>query len=181
MNISTNGKIFLTSVEGICLSPYLDSKDIKTIAIGATKSEIPNIANMPWETEITMERAFILLDSSLKKYVDAVQSSLKIPVKQHQFDALVSICYNIGCSGLKTSLFMRRINSAYELAEVGDAILMWRKPPEIIGRRRKEVNLYKTGEYGDGKANVFPVNPTTHKPQYARGRNIVVQDYLTIE
>jgi len=57
---------------------------------------------------------------------------------------------------------------------VADAILMWNKPSEILGRRRREVRLMVSGNYGDGKANVFPVDPNTHHPIYRKGTMINV-------
>lgn len=216
MELSEEGKIFITSLEGICLNLYLDSVNVRTIAIGATVSEIPNIAELPWTYSITMKEAFELLDKSLGKYVRAINNALKVNIKQHQFDSLVSICYNIGTGGATGSTFMKRINAgspmgraltgfvdvddfvdeldrtaeggSYEEAieersfagggTIADAIMMWKHPKEIIGRRKKEVRLYTTGYYGDGKALVFPVNSSNHKPNYSRGRIVDVKDYL---
>jgi len=108
---SDKGKGFLICQEGICLSPYLDSVGVKTIAIGATVSEIPDIANMSWNTKITMEEAYSLLDKGLHKYIDAVNKALTVNIMQHQFDALVSLCYNIGIGGLSKSTVIKRLNA----------------------------------------------------------------------
>lgn len=185
MIFSDDGKAFLVSVEGICLSPYLDSKGVKTIAIGATVSEIPDIAKMPWDTTITMREAFTLLDRGLKKYMDAVNRSLDVSVTQYQFDALVSFCYNVGTGvvkdrigGMSGSTLLKRINRGESKESIRQAFMMWLKPPEIKGRRTKEANLFVNGNYGDGKANVFPVNSVTHKPQYSKGKIIKVAEYL---
>jgi GH24 family phage-related lysozyme (muramidase) len=124
MNISKQGKAELCGHEGLALKLYLDSVNVRTIGLGATVSEIPNIKQLPWTYSITIQEAFDLLDKSLSKYVKAVNDALKVPVTQFQFDALVSICYNIGTSGLKNSTFMRRINAG---ARVGST------PMSIIG------------------------------------------------
>lgn len=179
MKMSTEGKIFLTGLEGICTTFYLDSVGVKTLGIGVTKTEIPNINELPWNTEYSVSDIFKLFDKSLKRYEDAVNNTLKVSIEQHQFDALVSICYNIGTGGLRGSTFMKRINNKDTDKRIGDAIMMWNKPPEIIGRRNKERLLYTTGNYGNGKALLFPVNPNTKKPVYSKGKEIIVRNYLT--
>lgn len=215
MNLSEEGKIFLVGLEGICLNLYLDSVNVRTIAIGATRSEIPNISDLPWTYTITMKEAFELLDKSLGKYVNAINKALKVEVKQHQFDSLISICYNIGTGGASGSTFMKRINAGAPMGRalsgfvevedviseldrtiegeeyiempcmnfagggtIADAIMMWTKPKEITNRRKKEVRLFTTGYYGDGKALVFPVNSSSHKPMYGKGKVVNVKDYL---
>lgn len=222
MNFSREGKIFLVSLEGICLQPYSDSVGVKTIGIGATISEIPDIATIPWDTGYTMAAVFALLDKSLKKYVDAVNAVVDVALLQHQFDALVSMCYNVGTGrvkarhgGIAGSTAVKRINAGSPIGTVPmglmgtedeewnvswitdrsieqeedimfgaakgtivDAMLMWNKPSEIIGRRRREARLFANGNYGDGKAQLFPVNPITHKPLYRNSRIINVAEYL---
>lgn len=178
MNISKEGKIFLVGLEGVCLNLYLDSVNVRTIGVGVTRTEIPNIGTLPWSYSITMKECFELLDKSLGRYVDAVNKALKVPVLQRQFDALVSICYNIGTGGLAKSTFIKRINNGESAERIEQAIMMWNKPKEIIGRRAKEAKLYMVGGYGDGKALLFPVNEVTHKPVYSRGKTITVADYL---
>lgn len=183
--VSEKGKIFLIVNEGICLSPYLDSVDVKTIGIGSTVSDIPNIASISYDTVYTMTEILELLDKGLAKYVNAVNAALDVPIAQHQFDALVSLCYNIGTGkvksrvgGLSGSTAIKRINAGEPSASVAQAILMWNKPPEIIGRRKKEAKLFTSGIYGATKAQIFPVNPITHKPQYGKSKVVDVAELL---
>lgn len=215
--MSQKGKIFLSGLEGVCLTKYLDSVGIWTIGVGATRTEIPDIANWSKDKAITIEEAFELLNKSLVKYEKAIIDTLKVDIDQNQFDALVSIAYNIGTGGLRGSTFMRRINAKAKIgkylslgfrdaeedwtpewitnrlvnytediymgfsgnsATITDAIMMWNKPKEIIGRRRKEANLYaNSNNYGDGKILVFPVNANS-KPVYGKGYQIDGNKYL---
>lgn len=186
--LSLKGKIFLIVNEGIALSPYLDSVGVKTLAIGATVSEIPDIADMTWDHQITIQEALDLLDKGLHKYVDAVNSVLDVAIMQHQFDSLVSLCYNIGTGnvrgrvgGVAGSTAIKRINAGEPPASVAQAIMMWNKPPEIIGRRSREAKLFTNGYYGDTKAQLFPVDPLTHKPQYRKSKIIDLAVLLSTE
>lgn len=219
---SNKGKAFLITLEGICLSPYLDSVGVKTLGIGSTISDIPNIDDLPWDYTLTIEQALEQMNTGLKKYVDAVNSVLQVPVTQNQFDALVAITYNIGTGKVKSrvggmagSTFMKRINAKYKVGAVPmrmledrwdvswitdpsiiyeeelvygftsggtivDAILMWNKPSEIIGRRRKEAQLFASGNYGEGRAQLFPVNHITHKPMYNKSKIINIMEYVNV-
>lgn len=177
MKTSLEGLIALAALEGVALSRYYDSVGVSTIGIGATKSEIPDLAEWPLSKKITLEEAFDLLDKSIVRYENAINKALKVPVTQFQFDALVSICYNIGTGGASGSTFMRRINAKESTQRIVDAIMMWDKPKEIIGRRRKEANLFAKGDYGAGKVNVFPVN-SKGKPVYSQGKIVDAKKYL---
>jgi lysozyme len=179
--MSEKGKIFLAGLEGVSLKIYLDSVNVRTISVGVTKTEIPNINEWPWDKQITMREAMDLFEKALGRYEKAVLDTLKVSIPQHKFDALVSICYNIGVGGLKGSTFMKRINAGASDDQVGAAMMMWTKAggkvlKGLVNRRTKEVNLYKTGNYGDGTAVLIDVNPKTHKPIYKK--TIKVSDYL---
>lgn len=173
MKTSLKGKVEILGHEGICLSPYLDSVGVWTIAGGATKSEIPNLnGNHP---DITIKEALDLFSLSIRKYENAVNKALNVAVTQEQFDALVSICYNIGTGGLAGSTFIKRINAGASSELIAQAIKMWNKPKEIMGRRNKEARLFAYGAYSNnGKALLFPVNPVTHHPMYNKGKEIDV-------
>lgn len=184
MKTSLDGKIFIMSLEGISLQLYLDSVNVRTIGPGLTRSEYPDINTWPWSKTITMQEAMDKFSVSLKKYEDAVNKTLKVAVNQNQFDALVSICYNIGTGGMANSTFIKRINSKSPDSQIKSAMMAWVKAggktlQGLVNRRTKEVNLYLYGYYGNGTVNLFPVNPITHKPQYAKGKQIDVKKYLT--
>jgi len=176
MEMSKKGLIELAGHEGVCLSPYLDSVGVWTIGIGATRTEIPNLNGS--HKDITMEEALELYKKSIVRYSNAINKALKANVSQEQFDALVSICYNIGTGGASNSTFMRRINDGHSLVSIGAAIKMWNKPKEIKPRRAKEALLFETGKYSNGgRVNVFPVN-SSHKPVYSRGYSVDLNKLL---
>lgn len=179
MQTSKLGKAEIAHSEGVSLTKYLDSVGVHTIGIGATVSEIPDIKQWAWEKALTLEQVFDLFSQSLVKYENAVNKAVKVPLAQHQFDALVSICYNIGTGGLSKSTFVKRINNKESTQRIVDAIMMWTKPPEITGRRRREANLFATGVYsGDGTTTLFPVSTKSRLPLYNKGKRINALQYL---
>ncbi len=179
MNISQKGKIEIIGHEGVCLRPYLDSVGVWTLGNGATASEGIDIKSMSKTEYVTMEYVFELFNKGIVKYVNAVNKALDIDVNQEQFDALVSICYNIGCGGLAGSTFIKRINAGDNRQRVYNAIMMWCKPKEITLRRSKEARLYRDGEYSNnGKALQFDTNGAG-KVSYKNGKTIDVSEYLS--
>ena len=176
MDTSLAGLIELAGHEGCCLSPYYDSVGVVTIGFGATKSEIPGLSLS--HPDITMKGAVDLFRVGIKKYENAINKALQVTVTQEQFDALVSICYNIGCAGAANSTFMKRINAGDRLMSIKQAIMMWCKPKEITARRAKEALLYTDGKYSNGgKCLVFPTNGKG-RTLYAKGKSVNVADLM---
>lgn len=176
MNISLKGLIELAGHEGVCLSPYLDSVGVWTIGFGATRSEIPGLNGS--HPDITMLQAVNLFKKGIVKYENAVNKAIHVQVSQEQFDALCSICYNIGCGGLSGSTFVKRINAQAPMNNIIAAIMMWTKPKEITLRRAKEAKLFSNGVYSNGgKCLVFPTNGRGHT-LYAKGKSVNVVDLI---
>ncbi len=176
--LSNLGKAEILLSEGLCLSKYKDSVGVWTIGLGATASEIPDLASWSLNKELSLEEAFELFNKGIIKYEIAVNKAIKVPLSQNQFDALVSITYNIGTGGMSKSTFIKRINAGKSLEEIKAAIMMWTKQKELVGRRTKEAELFATGKYHNTKylTNLFPVINT--KPAYSRGKMIKIEKYL---
>lgn len=190
MKTSNEGKVEIIGHEGICLSKYKDSVGVWTIAVGATKSEIPDLASWPLSKVLTMKEAFELFGKSLVKYENAVNKALTRVIPQYQFDALVSWCYNVGVGYTQpvydkkgnmvrdTATVLKLLNKGHSGTELYKALMMYKKPPEIIGRRTKEANLLAYGKYsGEGKAMLFPVSSRGY-PIYKKGMIINVWQYI---
>lgn len=178
MNISQKGLIELVGHEGLCLRPYLDSVGVWTIGVGSTASEGIDIKAMAHTEYVTVGFVIDLYKKGIVKYVNAVNKALDVNVSQEKFDALVSVCYNIGVGGLAKSTFIKRINAGEPNSSVASAIMMWCKPPEIKTRRAKEARLFKEGVYSNGgKALLFDTNGAG-KVSYANGKTINVAEYL---
>lgn len=179
MKTSKQGLIFLASLEGIGLTKYKDSVGVWTIGIGATKSEIKDLDKWPMDKSITVEEAFDLLKSGITKYEDALNKYLKVDIQQTQFDALVSWCYNVGTGWVSKASVIKLLNSSCKESNLlYNALMMFDKPPEIVGRRKKEANLLATGRYpSDMSVSVFPVSAKGY-PQYAKAKQINAEEYL---
>lgn len=142
MTISDTGIAVLRDREGCRLEAYQDTVGVWTIAYGHTAAAgVPEpCAGMT----ITQEEADNLLEEDLDDYEDCVNDTIVEPITQCQYDAFVSICFNIGQSAFSTSTFVERFNND-DIAGCAEAILWWNEPPEIIPRRQGEYAQFLGG------------------------------------
>lgn len=132
---------FLAKEEGLVLKPYLDSVGIPTIGIGCTYYENGQRVKIT-DPPISRERAMSLFRNVLKIYETTVWSVTRDDINQNQFNALVSICYNIGVTGFKNSTLLKLVNKNPSNQKIADAFRMWKKPIILLPRRNREVKLY---------------------------------------
>lgn len=156
MKMSREGAKELIGHEAIVQTRYLDSKKIWTIGVGHTKAAGPPDPKT-FTGKMALPDVIDLFMKDLRKYEDAVNAAVKVPISQTQFDALVSFHFNtgrIGTAALVTSL------NAGDKAKAAAEFMNWKKPPEIIGRRTKEQKLFRDGVYSNGgKAQLIPATP----------------------
>ena len=141
MDISAAGLSALAGREGIRTLAYPDSRGVWTIGVGHTAS-----AGLPHPVpgmEITHQEALDLFHQDLKQYVAEVNSAVKVKCTQNQFDAMVSLCFNIGVNGFAGSSVVRDLNAGSPRA-AADAFLLWDRPPELRGRRMAERSQFLT-------------------------------------
>lgn len=143
MKLNKEGIEFISLLEGIRLRRYKDSKKIWTIGIGSTYLKDGSQVKSTTK-DLTLSQVYTLFEITSKKYEDAVNNFIKIPVTQNQFNALFALCYNIGVEGFRTSTVLKRINSKDTNVKITEAWMRWTKQKELIGRRKKEINLYFT-------------------------------------
>lgn len=129
---------YIMEEEGFRTKAYRDSKGLLTIGVGhLIKPDEPHLKT----AVLTHEEVMELLRSDLKWCSEAVERSVRVPLTQTQFDALYSLCFNIGETNFKKSTVVRRLNDG-DYQGAADAILMWNKPPELQKRRRRERDLF---------------------------------------
>jgi len=138
MAIANSTLDFITKEEGFRNKAYKDSKGLLTIGVGHL---IKNDEQHLKDTTLTDEQVKELLRSDLKWCSEAVESSVRVPLTQNQYDALYSLCFNIGETNFRKSTVVKKINEN-DLKGAADAILMWNKPAVLQKRRERERALF---------------------------------------
>ena len=111
MKTSQKGINLIVSFEGFSSKPYLDSAGIPTIGYGNTYYPGGKKVTMK-DPAITKEKGAELFAAVLPTYEKIVNSKVKVPLTQNQFDALVSHAYNTGGSDGLFSLVNKRAADA---------------------------------------------------------------------
>lgn len=93
--------------------------------------------------KISKARALLLLRRDVAAVEATVRRLVRASLTQGEFDALVSLCFNIGAGNFATSTVLRRLNAGDRRA-AADAFEMWvkgadgRKLAGLESRRRAE-------------------------------------------
>ncbi|MFT3949202.1 MAG: lysozyme [Agriterribacter sp.] len=143
-HLSKSGLEFIGREEGCILKPYLDSVGIPTIGYGNTYYENGVRVKMS-DPPISKDRALSLFLNILGFYEKAVWSNTRNDINQNQFNALVSLTYNIGINAFKNSTVLKLVNKNPFDPKITDAFKMWKNAggrPILLKRRIREANLY---------------------------------------
>lgn len=142
MTTSPKGRKLIESFEGLSLTAYQDQRGIWTIGYGHTGPEVTK--GLVW----TQDMADATLAADLTVAEGAVNRLVHVPLNQNQFDALVSLCYNIGQGNFASSTVLHATNlQLWDSA--ASAFLMWCKVNGVenaglMRRREAERNLFLT-------------------------------------
>ena len=101
--LGPDGLALIKQFEGLKLNAYKCPADVWTIGYGTTTGVKPGQA-------ITEARAEELLRADVAKFVAGINDAVTVPLTQGQFDALVSLAYNIGLGAFRTSTLLRLLN-----------------------------------------------------------------------
>lgn len=94
----------------------------------------------------------------LQHYINAVNSKVQVVLTQHQFDALVSFCFNVGVGSFSGSTLLRKLNKG-DYKGAARELLRWNKAtvkgksvilPGLTRRRQAEKKLFETEGSGIG-------------------------------
>jgi lysozyme len=82
----------------------------------------------------------------LKKFEAAVNNAVTVPLNQNQFDALVSLAYNIGTNAFSKSTLVKKLN-ANDIRGAADQFDVWvnaggKRMQGLVNRRAKEKALF---------------------------------------
>lgn len=139
LKMSADGRAKLIAREGRRLLAYVDSVGVLTVGVGHTAMAGEPIPKKGMK--ITDAECDAILARDLLRYEEQVRDSVKVPLSQGEFDALVSLCFNIGTGAFSSSSVVKRLNAGNRKG-AAEAILMWNQPFEIIGRRKTEYRQF---------------------------------------
>lgn len=145
MKISDEGLRLVKSFEGYharlddgrCRA-YRCPAGVLTIGWGCTEGVQEGMVWTEAEAETALRR-------ELAKFEAGVIQAVTVPMNQNQFDALVSLAYNIGLGGFRKSSILKAVNKE-DWAGAAKAFQKWNKGggkvlPGLVARRAREAAL----------------------------------------
>jgi lysozyme len=146
MKLNENGYQLICEFEGLMLKPYLCSAKVPTIGYGNTY--YPNGKRVTLlDAQITKEYAFEIFKDIADKFAKRVNSIVKKPLTQNQFNSLVSFAYNVGTGAFSTSTLLKKINENPNDLSIRAEFMKWNRANRVVVRgltirRKKESDLY---------------------------------------
>ncbi|MCR4304748.1 MAG: lysozyme [Gallionella sp.] len=110
--------------------------DVPTIGFGTTEGVKPG-------DRITPPRALARALTDVQKYEGALKRCVTVPLHQHEYDAYVSLAYNIGPGAFCGSTLVKRLNAG-QYREACEQILVWNK---FKGKPLRGLTLRRQSEY----------------------------------
>lgn len=155
MKVSDRGLAELASHEAIVSRRYKDSVGVWTVGIGHTKAA-GGLDPLTVTADRPVEAWIALFKTDIAKYEAGVNAAIRVQVTPHEFDALVSFHFNTGSIG-RASL-VTALNGG-DRASAAAKFMSWSKPSEIVGRRTKEMLLFRDGKYAsEPLVTVYPAS-----------------------
>ena len=140
---------FISAWEGCCLKPYEDVAGKWTVGYGHLLH--PDEDRDP----ITQQEAVEILSFDLSLTADSVDALVDRDLEAHQFDALISLVFNIGAGAFKGSTLRNMLNMGF-IAHAASQFERWNKA-RIVGklvpvagltkRRKAEKAIFLNADY----------------------------------
>lgn len=172
MKITPRIALELASHEGLVRQAYKDSVGVWTWSVGITNAsghEVTRYIDNPQPIERCLEVWLWVLEN----YADDVREAFAgFDLSEAQFGAALSFNYNTG--SIKSASWVRHFKAG-DTVKARKAFMNWRKPPEIIPRRRKERDLFFDGKWsGDGTMTEYTRVTANHAPDWGSAKRVDV-------
>lgn len=143
MKLSQAGKDLIKSFEGLELRVYPDPATggaPYTAGYGHTGSDVkPGM-------KVTQAIADAWFDKDVQKFEGGVSALLTVPTTQAQFDAMVSLVYNIGLGNFRSSTLLKKHNAKCWSCAAGQFLVWNRAAGKVMDgltrRRNAERAMY---------------------------------------
>lgn len=110
--------------------------DVPTIGFGTTQGVKPG-------DRITPPKALARALTDIQKFEGALKRCVTVPLHQHEYDAYVSLAYNIGPGAFCGSTLVRKLNGQ-DYVGACEQILVWDK---FKGRPLRGLTIRRQAEY----------------------------------
>lgn len=130
--------------EGLRLKAYLCPAGVWTIGYGSTRINNRDVIE---SDTCTAEEAEAMLVETVSRLKFSVRRMVKRELKQNEYDALISLAYNIGLGNFQRSSLLILINISAPPNIIALEFPRWNKSKGkilagLVARRKEEMDLY---------------------------------------
>jgi len=146
MRISNKGLELIKHEEEFRSKPYLCQAQRPTIGYGSTYYKDGTKVSLS-DKAISKEEAIELLEYIVEtKFEKLVNSCVKVPLTQEQFDSLISFSYNVGQGNFRNSTLLKKVNSK-DFIGASEEFARWKYANGkvsngLVNRRKRERELF---------------------------------------
>lgn len=140
------------------IEPGMSVKGTLTIGVGHTGPDVkPGL-----RIDVKQSREWLRQD--LDSFEALVERSVKVPLSDNQFAALVSFAFNVGEGNFRKSTLLKRLNAG-DYESVPQELMKWvhskgKRLPGLVNRRAQEGALWGKGEFvASGSVEAKPEPP----------------------
>ena len=176
--LTVRAALELLGHEAIVPMAYKDSVGVWTWGVGITNASGHNVMrykDKPQSIQRVLEVYFWALKSYMENVLEAFEG---YELSETQFAGALSFEYNTG------SILEATWVDAWKRGDIEDArrrFMLWNKPKQIIGRRKKECALFFDGKWSqrkDGTANVYHELNAKYRPMTKSIKRVFVRDQI---
>lgn len=141
MKTSQKGIEAIKGYEGVRLEAYDDGTGVYTIGVGHTRGVKPGQTCTEEDAEKWLKEDLAGAERFVNEVADAV------PLKQCQYDALVSFVFNLGGTAFRQSTLRRKVLANADDPSIRGEFLKWiyaggRPLDGLVNRRKAEADMY---------------------------------------
>jgi lysozyme len=152
--LSDDGLGLIAGFEGFVPYAYNDAAGHATVGYGrllhmgpVTQADRDKYGTKS-NPKVTKAQALKWLREDAKQAEGAVRSTVRVPIRQQEYDALTSLAFNIGSGAFGSSTLVKELNKGH-YRRAGLQILRWNRAggKVLLGlsrRRRAELDLYQS-------------------------------------
>lgn len=142
MKLSAEGINLIKRFEGVRSRPYRCSAKLWTVGVGHLIGDGKSLPES-WNRTFTEEEINALLIRDLNRFERGVRMYIKVPLRQHEFDALCSFSFNLGLGTLQRSTLRQKINRGDKEGAAKELLKYCRAGGKII----KGLQIRREAEY----------------------------------
>lgn len=131
--------------EGVRQKPYKCPAGLWTVGVGHLIGDGKSLPDS-WNRLFTLEEVYDLLAKDVARFERGVERYITIPLKQGEFDAIVSFAFNLGLGTLQKSTLRQKLNRGDKEGAI-ESLLKYNKAGGKIlkgldNRRKDEAKLF---------------------------------------